>query len=72
MSILSVPLTPELEKMIDELVKNGVVANKADAARKAIRFFAEEHAVKVVLEAEREVADGKVLRGELDSLADTL
>lgn len=63
--ILSVPLTPELSKKMDDLVKAGVAANKADAARKAIEFFAEEHAVAVILKAQNEPN----LKGDLDDLA---
>lgn len=70
--ILSVPLTPELSKMVDKLVKDGVATNKADLARKAIERLAEEHAIQVVLDAEKELADGKLLKGDLDDLAKKL
>jgi len=70
--LLSVPLTPELEKNINWLVDRGIAKNKADAARKAIEFFVEEQAVRDVLQAEKELKDGKVLRGNLDELAKKL
>jgi len=69
MSMLSVPLTPELEEKINRLVEDGVAANKADLARKAIEFFAEQQAIEDVLRAEKELADGKLLSGDLDELA---
>jgi Arc/MetJ-type ribon-helix-helix transcriptional regulator len=69
MSMLSVPLTPELEKKIVELVENGVAVNKADLARKAIEYFAEQQAIEDVLAAEREMEEGKFLKGDLDELA---
>ena len=69
MSTLSVPLTPELERMIDKLVQDGVASNKAELARKAIEFYAEEQAIQDVLQAEREVSEGKFLEGDLDELA---
>lgn len=69
MSTLSVPLTPELSKIMDKLVEDGVAANKADAARKAIEFYAENQAIEDVLRAEREAKDGKILKGNLDELA---
>jgi len=72
MSTLSVPLTPELSKMIDKMVESGVGANKAEVARKAIEYFAEEKAIEAVLKAEKEVAEGKILRGDLDELAKKL
>lgn len=68
MSTLSVPLTPDLEEKINNLVNNGYGVNKADVARKAIDFYAEEMAIKDVLEAEQELKDGKILRGNLDDL----
>lgn len=70
--MLSVPLTPELENMIEKLLQDGVAANKADLARKAIERLAEDHAVQAVLTAEKELADGKILRGDLDELAKKL
>ena len=64
MSTLSVPLTPELENMIDKLIQDGVAGNKAELARKAIEKMAEDHAVQVVLDAEKEPN----IEGDLDEL----
>jgi Arc/MetJ-type ribon-helix-helix transcriptional regulator len=64
MSILSVPLTPKLENMINKMVEDGVASNKAELARMAIEKLAEERAIADVLEAEREPA----LSGDLDEL----
>jgi len=69
MSLLSVPLTPELEQTINRLVKDGVASNKAALVRKAIEFFAEEQAVNEVLQAEKELKEGRILRGDLKELA---
>lgn len=68
MSTLSVPLTPEMEKFIKDQVKSGRAANKADVVRRAIRAMEEEEAVRVVLEASREIAEGKGLEGDLREL----
>jgi Arc/MetJ-type ribon-helix-helix transcriptional regulator len=68
MSTLSVPLTPELELEIDKLVKSGFASNKAAVVRRAIERLAEEEAVNAVLMAEREVTQGKLLRGDLRKL----
>lgn len=70
--ILSIPLSGDLAQRIDELVKSGVAPNKAALARKAIEFFAEEHAVNMVMQAEQEMRDGKLLEGDLDELAKKL
>ncbi len=52
--MLSVPLTPELEDKINRLIEDGVAPNKAELARKAIEFFAEEQAIQDVLRAQNE------------------
>lgn len=68
MSTLSVPLTPELEGFINAQVKSGRAANKADVVRRALRAMSEEEAVQAVLLAQKEIADGKGLRGDLREL----
>ncbi|HAZ16780.1 MAG: hypothetical protein UV70_C0007G0003 [Parcubacteria group bacterium GW2011_GWA2_43_13] len=68
MSTLSIPLTPQLETFIDEQVRLGRAANKADVVRKALRLFAEEEAVAQVLRAEQEVREGKLLSGDIKEL----
>ena len=64
MSTLSVPLSPELEIFINNQVKSGYAANKADVVRRALTRFSEDEAVRVVLEASQE----PVLRGDLREL----
>ncbi len=64
MSTLSVPLPAELLKALEKLVKNGDAANKADAARKAIKKYIEDKAVEDVILASKEPS----LEGELDEL----
>ncbi len=53
MATVSVFLTPELERNLDFLVREGVAFSKADAMRRALEKFAEGHAIEVVLTAER-------------------
>lgn len=64
MSTISVPLKKELEEKLDHLVKSGVGDNRASVMRKALLRLAEEEAIRVVLEAERE----PTLRGDLRTL----
>lgn len=59
---ISVPITKEHERFLKERVKSGLSANKAHAVRQAISKLAEEEAINAVLEAEREIAEGKGLR----------
>lgn len=68
MSTLSVPLTPELEKEIEKLVKSGFASNKAAVVRRAIEKLAEDEAVNTVLMAQREIKEGKGLTGDLREL----
>ncbi len=69
MSTLSVPLTPRLEEFIISQVKSGRASNKADVVRRALTKFSEDEAVQAVLDASREVSEGKILRGDLRELA---
>lgn len=64
MSTLSVPLPAELLKALEDLVRNGYAANKADAARKAIQKYIEDKAVEEILLASKEPS----LEGDLDEL----
>jgi len=68
MSTLSVPLTPELENFINAQVKSGRAANKADVVRRALTKMSEDEAVQAVLDAVREVNEGKILRGDIRKL----
>ena len=61
MPTLSVPLVPRLEEAVNNLVKSGFVATKADVVRKAIARLVEDEAVMAVLKAEQEIAEGKGL-----------
>lgn len=65
MSTLSIPLPAHLETFVNTMVRRGVAANKAEVVRQALVSYAEEQAVATVLRAEREIKDGKILRGDL-------
>ena len=69
MSTLSVPLSPDLESFISDMVQRGVAQNKAEVVRQALTHYKEDQALAAVLKAEQEVQEGKVLRGDLDDLA---
>lgn len=68
MGVLSVPLTAKLKETVNQLVKSGVAPSKAELVRMAIESFAEYQAIEDVLRAEKELKDGKILRGDLDKL----
>ncbi len=63
MTTLSVPLTPELAKFVDEATKSSGLT-KADIMRQALTLYAEEQAVRKVLLARSEPS----LDGDLDEL----
>jgi len=68
MSTISVPLPANLEEFVNRMVKSGNAANKADVVRKALKRMSDEEAVDAILEAEREIANGKGLRGDFREL----
>ena len=67
MTTISVPLNPKSEKELNELVEI-TGANRVAVIRKAIELYREDEAVNAVLKAEQEVAEGKILRGDLKSI----
>ncbi|MDE1975023.1 MAG: hypothetical protein KGI49_00730 [Patescibacteria group bacterium] len=69
MSTISVPLPAVLEEFINDMVKSGEAANKADVVRRALMKYRENQAIEEVLKASREVREGKYLEGDLDKLA---
>ncbi|MBI5645088.1 hypothetical protein HY970_03235 [Candidatus Kaiserbacteria bacterium] len=68
MSTISVPISAEQEKFINDLVKSGKAANKAHAVRYAIQRLAEEEAIESVRRGIEDVRVGRVYRGDLRKL----
>lgn len=64
MTTISIPLTPEHEKMMENLLEKGYGSNKSDLMRKALQFLADEEAVQEVLRAEQE----PILKGDIREL----
>ncbi len=67
MSTLSVPLTPELTKFVEETTKK-TGATKADIMRQALTMYAEEMAVRKILAATNEPS----LEGDLSELMEKI
>ena len=65
MTTISVPLSAELLKALEWLIKEGIAPNKAEAIRKALEKYVEDQAVNAVLRAQKEPR----LKGDLDDLA---
>lgn len=68
MSTISVPLKPQLEKGLEDLIKQGYGSNKADVLRRALEKLIEDEAVNIVLRARQEVREGKVFSGDLKKI----
>lgn len=69
MGTVSVPLSKQHQDRLDTLVKQGVGSSRADVMRKGLDRLAEEEAINAVLQAQRELGEGKVFRGDLRKLA---
>ena len=64
MTTLSIPVSGDLEKFIERMVKEGRGANKADVVRRALREYQENKVLETILKAERE----PTLHGDLRDL----
>ncbi len=64
MTTLSIPVSGELQKFIERMVKEGKGANKADVVRRALNAYSENEAVEAVLRAQAEPN----LKGDLRTL----
>ncbi|MEI6280556.1 MAG: hypothetical protein WCP17_00970 [bacterium] len=68
MTTLSIPVSGDLEKFIERMVRDGKGANKADVVRRALREYEENEVLETILKAEREISLGKGLKGDLREL----
>ncbi len=68
MTTISVPLSADLLNALETFVSQGKASNKADAVRRAIKYYLEQQAVEDVLEASKEPR----LSGNLRDLAKKL
>ncbi|MFQ5662050.1 MAG: hypothetical protein ACE5F2_02250 [Candidatus Paceibacteria bacterium] len=68
MSTLSVPLNAELEKFIDQMVKEHEAETKAGVVRRVLYEFAERKAIDDVLLASEEAKKGEVVKGNTDKI----
>lgn len=68
MGILSVSLTPELEKFIEDQVSSGEFESKGQVVKKALRKFEEEVIIQRLLRISNEIDEGVYLEGDLREL----
>ena len=69
MTTISVPIPAHMEEFINRQIREGNAANKADVVRKALTRMSEQDAINDILEAQDEVRNGKILRGDLKVIA---
>ena len=70
MTTISVPLNPKIEQELMELVEI-TGANRVAVIRKAIERYREDQAINDILLAQQEVAEGKIIRGDIDDILAT-
>lgn len=68
MSTLSVPLTPELENFINNLISENKADSKAEIVRRALFHYQQELLLQEILQAENDIKNGDVYTGDLRSL----
>lgn len=65
MTTITVPIDRELEDFIKSEIASGRSETKAHVVRYALKQLREERMIEGVLQAQREIKEGKVLRGDL-------
>ena len=66
MATITIPITKELEVFISNEMKNG--GSKAQVVRNALMRMREERALEHLREAERDITEGRVYKGDLKKL----
>ena len=62
MATISVPLDKNAMRDLERLQASNPEMSKSAIVRKAIRRMSEEEAIRAVLEAQREVVEGRIIR----------
>ncbi len=72
MTTLSTPIDKILEEFIDDMIMSKKADNKTQVVRKALYKMREDEALKDLVEARADVAQGKVYKGNLRELVKAL
>jgi len=72
MTTLSIPLPSELTDFISSMVASNKYDSKAGVVRHAVSRLAQEEAYERLVLAERDIADGKGIKGNLRELVDKI
>ena len=68
MATISVPLSAEQVHQLDTLVAEGAGSNLSEVMRRALDELAEKEVIEGMLQAEREIKEGKIIRGNLRNI----
>lgn len=68
MTTITVPISKDLENFIEEEISSGTSETKAGLVRHALMRLQEERALSRLAEAERDIQEGRVYRGQLKTL----
>lgn len=68
MTTITVPITKELQSFIEGELKAGTSDSKAHLVRYALGRLQEERAIMRLQEAEADIKDGRVYRGDLKKI----
>lgn len=68
MSTITVPISKEIEDFIEEEISSGLGETKAGLVRYALSRLQEERALSRLQEAELDIKQGRVYKGDLKAL----
>ena len=68
MTTITVPIDKDLENFIESEIKSGKSETKAHVVRYALKQLREERALERIQEAERDIQEGRVYKGDLRKL----
>jgi len=68
MTTITVPITTELESFIESELRAGTSESKAHLVRYALGRLQEERAIMRLQEAETDIKEGRVYRGDLKKI----
>jgi Arc/MetJ-type ribon-helix-helix transcriptional regulator len=68
MTTITIPISKELQKFIEEEINSGTSETKAGLVRHALARLQEERALSRLQEAESDIQNGRVYRGDLTTL----
>lgn len=68
MANISVPLPTKLLEAVEERVRSGREESRSSLVRRAVEKYLDDQFVQDILLARKEVAEGKVVRGDLRKL----